>query len=279
MEISTHNTTTSDVKSKYPIEVIAGPGYSDLYGYGSAVILNEEKAAPALISKSQFKINPTTSRPQIELFVTSEKELKWRPAVNFVVNLMRSNWPDFSENDITLRTLKVDSGIAEQPIGRNAGVLGARGRCSDLRITSALESAKASGENVMVVSFENTIAIESLNREMPKEWQELYGTNYLDAQNCIPVDIAAVCFKAAIGKEFYECVGFSDGVTLPLKYLEEAASSTQNAQAQHGYDITCGKLIARDSGLPDTNWHLGFTGQSRDQLLIDGINGLAVRVI
>ena len=73
--------------------------------------------------------------PRFELFVTSAKQLKWRPALSRLVEALSARFPGFSADDVldaiaargldpdkplrvegayvTLQTVKVDSGVPE----------------------------------------------------------------------------------------------------------------------------------------------------------------------
>lgn len=82
----------------------------------------EAGSDPNVLNAPDFRNNPDTGKPTIELYVTSDKALKFQPALNFIVEKLSQQWPTFTSQNVHLHALKVSSEIAPQPIGRAQGI-------------------------------------------------------------------------------------------------------------------------------------------------------------
>jgi len=230
----------------------------------------ESRSRPIVVRAQDFTINAETGRPTIDLYVTSDKQLKYQPAVDFVVKSLAERWPEFTEQDIRLHALKVNSLIKEQPIGRDQAEEGARGRCQDARIQAAVNSP--GDANVIVVSFENTIGLESHDTEsMPQAWKDNHRQTFVNESGELAVDIAGVYVQAVVGGQKHESLAFSDGVTLPMDYVRQSQAQDCN--------ITAGSLMEQQMGVSGTNWHEQFVGCSRDYLLRIGVGRILFAII
>ena len=170
--------------------------------------------------------------------------------------------------------------MAEQPIGRDAGLKGARGRAEDPRIQTAMKEATAEGRVAFVVSFENCIAFEPLDGGvMPQDWRDEHRAAFTDDRGRVATDLAAIHVELTAGGQHQTATAWSDGVTLPHRYLTQARRQTTDGAGGTGYDVTAGKLMQADLGVDHANWHTPFTGHSRDEILRRGVESIRLSVV
>lgn len=237
---------------------------------GSMIVPIDFKSNPIVIDQRDFVINQETGRPQIDLYVTSDKQLKYQPAIDFVVKSLTPMWPNFSADDIVLHALKVSSGIAEQPIGRDQAEQGARGRCMDSRIQTALGDPQ--GKNIFVVSFENAISLEARDLScLHRSWHAKHADVFVNENGEMPIDVAGIFVQTVVGGKSQESLAFSDGVTLPKKYVEKSRETQ--------YQVTAGSIMEKEMGVSGTNWHEQFVGYSRDYLLRIGVDRIPLAIV
>ena len=115
--------------------------------------------------------------------------------------------------------------------------------------------------------------------EMPAAWQSEHKDAFVDSEGRIGVDAGAIYVEIAAGRERRSTTAWSDGVTLPRRFLDEARAETKDPKRLQGYDITCGNLMATALGVSDSNWHGAFTGHSRDEILTHGAASLPLRIV
>ena len=320
--------------SRYPEPVRLGRAYRDTAGFGSFVVPAPLGRAPAVdlpgvrlaprltLDLGALALDGPDGAPRFELFVTSSKQLKWRPALERLVELLSAHFPRFDAADVlaairdrgldpdkplrvegayvTLQTVKVDSGVPEQPVGVDEGVRGAIQRTTladagqaHSTIAAGVARAEATGRNALAVSMENFFALEALDvRSMPKAWQHEHGVTpeaypgkgknlaYLDDAGRVAVDRAAVFMDLVAGGRRQQALAFSDGVAAPMAYLEASVAG--------GQAITAGKYMSGDEavaglaplGVSPDKWHGQLVpGVERDQLLADGIKGVPFEVV
>ena len=83
-----------------------GSSYRDVGGFGSAVVVQDRSATPPIVVDRRA-LSPDGRTPTVDLHVTSQKELKWGPARDFIVKSMQAAFPDFSADNVRVHTYKV----------------------------------------------------------------------------------------------------------------------------------------------------------------------------
>ncbi len=262
--------------SRYPAHALVGQNYRDPGIVGSFIL--ETRADPS--TQIVLDSNAVDPSGKVKVFVTSTKDIKTEPAKDFVLKLMREKFPEFSADQIEVIGLKCPvEGVHEQPVfypGRdkdNEGVRGAVGRCEFGPLREQFDAIKtqqaalaAQGQKsapAFVVSFENYFSFEPVDlSKMPLGWIKERGAEYVK-NGRVPVDIAAIHVKAAVGGQEQSTTGFSDGVAAPQRFLEESKKT--------GYDVTAGKFIAAELNVDDANWHGDFTSVDRPTFLTIGV--------
>lgn len=200
-----------------------------------------------LRTATQATLNlPKTLPRQVEVHVSSASALKVEAAVQFVLNACRKVDPSFTRERINVVTYKTKSGVPEQPTGRHQGTQGAQTRARDPQLQAAVSKARSAGGLAFVVSIENTIAVEQVQGKKTA------------------FDLAAI--HVQLGAQKIDV--WSDAVTLDAKYVEQSKLT--------GYDTTCGKFIAADTGLPHDDWHTGFVGETRKSIIGRALAGVRV---
>ncbi|MCB9645704.1 MAG: hypothetical protein H6730_03770 [Deltaproteobacteria bacterium] len=316
--------------ARYPAEVQLGRAYRDQAGFGSFVVPapagKVQVDLPGISFGARLDLGAVAldgpgGAPRFELFVTSAKQLKWRPALERLVEALSARFPGFSADDVldaiaargldpdkplrvegayvTLQTVKVDSGVPEQPVGLAEGVRGAVQRTTlpdvgqaESTIASGLARAQAEGRNALAVSMENYFGLEALEvSSMPAAWRHKHavtpseypgkGRNlaYLNDAGQVAVDRAAVFMDLVAGGGRQRALALSDGVAAPMAYLEASVAG--------GQQITAGKYMSGDAaaaglsplGVSHDKWHGELVpGVERDRLLADGIRNVAMDV-
>ncbi len=129
---------------------------------------------------------------------------------------------------------QVESGVANQPVGREAAVEGVRNRLNNLP-SSLVEKAT------------QLIAIE----------------NFIEEQDGCWVDRAVVLLKS--GKQ--EQLAWSGAVRVPPEYIAKAQAA--DGKNDTGFSVTIGELMAREHDVDAKDWHATASagGISRKDLL------------
>lgn len=262
----------------YDPTILLGPAWQDR-GFGSFLLIsNRAHSKPVVIEHRDLAVDPCLGRPRVQLLVTSEKEVKCRPAREYLLEALRRYWRDAQLDDIELTATKCESGVAEQPIGKEAGLRGARGRCADTQIQMELAAAAALGTNAMVVSFESTVCREILDLSvMPAAWHERWASEYLDADGGVMLDLAAIHVETVVKGHRSMAATWSDAVAIP-RHLTETVAKLGKATST-GYSLRVGEIAHQRWGLPADNWHEAFVGHSRDEILRRSIAALPLRLV
>lgn len=109
-------------------------------------------------------LNDSSPAKSLTVAVTSEKDVKVLP----VLNSLRKLHP---EAHITVLKIKSDSGIANQPVGRDNGILGASNR-----IQNAIKSAKSMQEQKRLDGINYWVSIENYIEPPGKELEKIKET-------------------------------------------------------------------------------------------------------
>lgn len=139
--------------------------------------------------------------------------------------------------------------IAPQPVGYSAGLKGAEERIDNLLRSEAIDSKQA------------TVSIESFIEEiLPDRWYDISCIVLKDPANNIQLEV------------------FSQATPVPSDYIELAKEQTSSDYSLRwsGLAITIGQVINQQ--LPTVapgDWHLHFTGISRQQMLYLACKSLA----
>ncbi len=240
----------------YPPTTILGPNYVDPSGFGAGILPSREVG-----SELSLKI-PKNSFAAV--LVTSTKKVKTGPVENLCQELFGTtkNW--------RLEGIKTASGVPEQPYGKDEGLLGARQRAQSPQIIERLQQIRREGKLALVFSIENYLERESTNLELPEKWIVRFGRQYLNSQRQWVVDRSAISIELHYGEEQTQLSLISDGVILPIKYLEAAEANPERSR-------TAGHFIHQDLGLDSGNWHQDFTDISRAQIIENSLSYLSVR--
>jgi len=203
------------------------------YGFTPHPVVSAKSVYPEF-KQSAFP-KPLKRDPSVNLYVTSDKELKIHSAKKILEAL------GFKVSSV--RGIKTKSGVAEQPVGRENGFLGAKNRIASLENTVGDELASQSLN--MIVSIENFV------QELP-------------AETC--VDMAAIVIKDTQG-QVYDYL--SSGVLAPIEAYREA--SRHKTQDPTGFSKTVGEVLKEQSpSIDSSNWHPLFTdpSQSRESIIL-----------
>ncbi len=197
--------------------------------YGASKILPYSSVCPNFIQGSSL---PTTEAQQIHIIVASTKEIKISATKQFF-----KNSSNFVNKKITIERVKAASNIAEQPIGLDNAILGARNRIANAKkITPQVTSADISTYYV---------AIENFFSE-PKA-----GIN--------PSDLAIVVIESPSAKQY---TYLSEGVEIDPKIYNLVAAPTNLAKDGTGANSTVGEYLAATYKINDADWFAFVTGKS-----------------
>jgi non-canonical (house-cleaning) NTP pyrophosphatase len=213
--------------------------------------------------KDPTEVNSMANK-KIVVGITSQKDVKVKPVKNSLTKLLPP------EVEIELLTFKSDSGIANNPVGEEWGIEGAKRRILNSSVTSE-QNKKDSNSKATESKDSNAkpidywVSIENYVRSDPKD-----PTNWLD--------IAAVVIKnehAAESKDQYH-VTLSRSVSFPTQFANATRDQTSPTYAhkESGWEPTVGQILQQyykekfSIDVDDSDWHRLF-GQSRAEIIED----------
>ncbi|KAK3941800.1 hypothetical protein QBC46DRAFT_340113 [Diplogelasinospora grovesii] len=161
--------------------------------------------------------------------------------------------------ELHYETFKAESDVGEQPYDLQTGLEGASNRIKNAQNMLAPEKA-AAATTVILASIENYI--------------QYHGKDGRPMQR--PIDYGMIVMHNVSTKK--TVVRITQGVTLPLVYVEEARKRgfEDVGQQLHGC-VTVGQVLKeRDSSLDKANWHLVLAGKSRYDLLREAMLGMEI---
>ncbi|CAF1193408.1 unnamed protein product [Didymodactylos carnosus] len=176
----------------------------------------------------------------IHLIVTSVKEVKLTPVRDAFTHVF---------GRATVQGIGVQSSVAPQPVGFEAGFKGAGQRIETLRRQNAVRQEQA------VVSIENFIA-----ELVPDMW----------------FDIAYIILQDPLNK--IELHLFTQAVPIPIEYVYQARERTPTDYPlkSSGFLVTIGEIL--HAQLPFINpedWHERVCGTSRREIIYNTVKSLA----
>jgi non-canonical (house-cleaning) NTP pyrophosphatase len=197
----------------------------------------------------------------IKIYVASNKQLKMNASKEAIQSLMQGYL-----QSVTMEVLgchAAESNIKEQPVGVDETKKGAKNRIDNLRKQLHIKQVFASTESDDVlriyVSMENGIIKEKLNGVKDKDLFETEDHMVWVDRCYIICEIYYNCHKKKVK-------GFSDGVTVPLEFVEASRNSD--------FNTTAGDFIAKKWDTNGTDWHLKLAGVSRKEIIKNGIVGI-----
>jgi non-canonical (house-cleaning) NTP pyrophosphatase len=185
-------------------------------------IYPEFKQSPKLYHNAKAKF--------VTVVVASTKELKIKAAEKFF-----DNNRSFSHKRIEVIGVKADSGIAEQPIGLENGILGATNRIKNAKLLVTNKKQKLSKDTYYV-------AIENFFSQPTSEHN--------------PTDHAVVVIEAPDGKQY---IYLSQGVEVTTEIYEHVVNPENMTADGTGAKTTIGEYLASKNKVDAADWFHLFT--------------------